>query len=144
MLKSLMHLSSTICSLFLLHIVKVDGAPSFIMQPTTAPRPRSKLDSLIYFPESVKAPNLQDDVSGGRSQFSLQEGDIEKGKEMADQQTEVDAEPENIERPVDLYKVIGLLLFKSVVKVYSSLLHESVLAKFSLIWTIMFSLYLFW
>lgn len=107
------------------------------MQPPPAPRARSKLDSLIYLPESVKAPKLEDDVSGGRSQFSLQEGRIEKGKEIADQEIEVDAEPENIERPVDLYKVFSLLLFKSVVKVYSSLLEESVLAKFSLIWTIM-------
>lgn len=85
---------------------RFDLIDPYMGKPTTAPRPRSKLDSLIYFPESVKAPNLQDDVSGGRSQFSLQEGDIEKGKEMADQQTEVDAEPENIERPVDLYKAI--------------------------------------
>ncbi|KAG5618376.1 hypothetical protein H5410_018200 [Solanum commersonii] len=76
------------------------------MQPPPAPRARSKLDSLIYLPESVKAPKLEDDVSGGRSQFSLQEGRIEKGKEIADQEIEVDAEPENIERPVDLYKAI--------------------------------------
>ncbi|MCD9645329.1 hypothetical protein HAX54_034184 [Datura stramonium] len=72
------------------------------MQPPPAPRARSKLDSLVYLPDSVKAPKLKDDVSGD----SLQEGHMEKGKEMVDQEIEVDVEPENIERPVDLYKAI--------------------------------------
>ncbi|KAL3343038.1 hypothetical protein AABB24_026872 [Solanum stoloniferum] len=91
--------SSILCKRF-------DLIDPYMGKPPPAPRARSKLDSLIYLPESVKAPKLEDDVSGGRSQFSLQEGRIEKGKEIADREIEVDAEPENIERPVDLYKAI--------------------------------------
>lgn len=85
---------------------RFDLIDPYMGKPLPAPRARSKLDSLIYLPDSVKAPKLEDDVSGRRSQFSLQEGHIEKGKEMADQEIEVDAEPANIERPVDLYKAI--------------------------------------
>lgn len=90
------------------------------MQPPPAPRSRSKLDSLVFLPDSVKAAKLEDDVSGDRSESSLrlQEGRKE-GKEMVDQEIEVEAEPENIERPVDLYKVF-VFLSKSVVKVYCS------------------------
>lgn len=81
------------------------------MQPPPAPRSRSKLDSLVFLPDSVKAAKLEDDVSGDRSESSLrlQEGRKE-GKEMVDQEIEVEAEPENIERPVDLYKVFSLLV----------------------------------
>ncbi|CAN4086190.1 unnamed protein product [Withania somnifera] len=85
---------------------RFDLIDSYMGKPLPAPCARSKLDSLIYLPDSVKAPKLEDDVSRGRSQFSLQEGHIEKGKEMADQEIEVDAEPANIEMPVDLYKAI--------------------------------------
>ncbi|KAF3650585.1 G patch domain-containing protein TGH [Capsicum annuum] len=71
---------------------RFDLIDPYMGKPPPAPRSRSKLDSLIYLPDSVKASN--------------QEGHIEKGKEMVDQEIEVDAEPENIERPVDLYKAI--------------------------------------
>lgn len=81
---------------------RFDLIDPYMGKPPPAPRSRSKLDSLIYLPDSVKAPKLKDDVSGD----SLQEGHLEKGKEMVDQEIEVDAEPENIERPVDLYKAI--------------------------------------
>ncbi|XP_075107730.1 G patch domain-containing protein TGH isoform X1 [Nicotiana tabacum] len=79
----------------------------YMGKPPPAPRSRSKLDSLVFLPDSVKAAKLEDDVSGDRSESSLrlQEGRKE-GKEMVDQEIEVEAEPENIERPVDLYKAI--------------------------------------
>ncbi|XP_060204862.1 G patch domain-containing protein TGH [Lycium barbarum] len=90
--------SSILCKRF-------DLIDPYMGKPPPAPRARGKLDSLIYLPDSVKPPKLEDDVSGNRSQFSLQEGHL-GGKEMADQEIEVDAEPENVERPVDLYKAI--------------------------------------
>lgn len=82
------------------------------MQPPPAPRSRSKLDSLVFLPDSVKAAKLEeDDVSGDRIESSLrvQEGRKE-GKLMVDQEIEVETEPENVERPVDLYKVFSLLV----------------------------------
>ncbi|CAN4088286.1 unnamed protein product [Withania somnifera] len=85
---------------------RFDLIDPYMGKPPPAPPARSKLDSLIYLRDSVKAPKLEDDVSGCRSKFSLQEGHIVKVKEMADQEIEVDAEPANIERPVDLYKAI--------------------------------------
>ncbi|KAK4350407.1 hypothetical protein RND71_029720 [Anisodus tanguticus] len=84
---------------------RFDLIDPYMGKPPPPPRARGKLDSLIFLPDSVKAPKLEDDVSGDR-RHSRQEGHIEEGKEMVDQETEVDSEPENIERPVDLYKAI--------------------------------------
>lgn len=72
---------------FFEHLV-LNIAP-LILQPGTAPRARNKMDSLIFLPDTVKAVS-----------------DLQQAKkETPVEEPEVEVQVENVERPVDLYKV---------------------------------------
>lgn len=64
---------------------RFDLTDPYMGKPPPAPRMRSKMDSLIFMPDLVKAANPE---------------------EVADRELEVEVEVENVERPVDLYKAI--------------------------------------
>ena len=70
-----------------------------LLQPAAAPRARNKMDSLLFLPDTVKAAS----GSGARQVSDLQEPEKEP---------EVEVEVENVERPVDLYKVKRVCLRK--------------------------------
>lgn len=76
-----------------------------LLQPPPAPRMRSKMDSLIFMPDLVKAANPEETAMLNKVQSSVPQSDSEfKNKEVADREIEVEVEVENVERPVDLYK----------------------------------------
>lgn len=91
--------------MFLLMLKNLMFYPS-IRQPATAPRARNKMDSLIFLPDPVKAAS-----GSGASLSARQASDIQ---ETSVQEPEVEVEVENVERPVDLYKVKkkGVLLLE--------------------------------
>lgn len=76
------------------------------MQPPPAPRIRSKMDTLIFMPDSMKAKNIDETVINRDSLATLKSDAQGINKDVADKEIEVEVEVENVERPVDLYKVI--------------------------------------
>ena len=76
------------------------------LQPPPAPRIRSKMDTLIFTSDSVKGTKVDEPVTSKKdispSQLSTNK-DITKS--ITENEMEGDVEVENIERPVDLYKV---------------------------------------
>lgn len=75
------------------------------MQPPPPPRLRSKMDSLIFMPDSIRAANVEEQNSGKQTSTSAQG---KKDRETAEKEAEIEVEVENVERPVDLYKVMPL------------------------------------
>lgn len=77
------------------------------MQPPPAPRIRSKIDSLIFTSDSIKGTKVEEPVTA-KDISPLQQytnKDITKSIPENENETDGDVEVENIERPVDLYKV---------------------------------------
>ncbi|KAL3512313.1 hypothetical protein ACH5RR_025030 [Cinchona calisaya] len=86
---------------------RFDLTDPYMGKPPPAPRPRSKMDTLIFMSDPVLATNVEEDVTLGRDQSSLSQVErVEKGRDTVDEEIEVDLDAENIERPVDLYKAI--------------------------------------
>lgn len=75
-----------------------------ILQPPPAPRARSKMESFVFVPDSTKAAKVQECVTMASDLSSVAELDRE---EATDKGIEVDVKAENVERPVDLYKVFS-------------------------------------
>lgn len=77
------------------------------MQPPPAPRVRSKIDTLIFTADSVKAKSVEETATENRDSFAIPQS-VTQGvsKDVADKEIEVEVAVENVERPVDLYKVI--------------------------------------
>lgn len=74
------------------------------MQPPPAPRMRSKIDSLIFMSDSIEPTKSEQSV---KSLYSAPQSEApEVRRDVTDKETEVEVEVENVERPVDLYKVI--------------------------------------
>lgn len=74
------------------------------LQPPPAPRMRSKIDSLIFMSDTGKATKLEETVAANADPKS----DVHKiSTNEADKEIEVEVEVENVERPVDLYKVFA-------------------------------------
>ena len=66
------------------------------------------MDSLIFMPDSVKHAQVEETTKAyGDSLPVPQSGMEEISKKEADIEVEVDVEVENVERPVDLYKVLS-------------------------------------
>lgn len=64
------------------------------------------METLIFMPDPVVAAKVDDNTMLGVDQSSISEmGSGEKGKGIVDEDIKVEVEAENIERPVDLYKV---------------------------------------
>ena len=76
------------------------------MQPPPPPRFRSKLDSLISMPDYVKAAKEEENTN--LNKFSSTQADEQNGTNVMD--VEENVEVENVERPVDLYKVTFFLI----------------------------------
>ncbi|KAL2470149.1 G patch domain-containing protein TGH [Abeliophyllum distichum] len=86
---------------------RFDLTDPYMGKPPPAPRVRSKMDSLIFMPDSIKAANMEERVSTeGPSSLAPKVHGKEKGQEKVEQEVEVEVEVENVERPVDLYKAI--------------------------------------
>lgn len=60
------------------------------------------MDSLIIMPDLLKATKPEENARASLSQSENENNN----KEAADREDEVEVEVENVERPVDLYKVI--------------------------------------
>jgi len=77
----------------------------FYLQPPPPPRMRSKMDSLIVTSD-LKAMKMEEAFSADRNQpLALQFSPQEVSKDVVDRETEPEVQVENVERPVDLYKV---------------------------------------
>lgn len=65
------------------------------------------MDSLIFMPDPVVAAKVDDNDNTmlGMEQSISGMGSGEKGKGIVDEDIKVEVDAENIERPVDLYKV---------------------------------------
>lgn len=86
---------------------RYDILDPYMGKPPPPPRVRSKVNSLIFMPDSVKPPKLGETTTAFRDSLPVpQSGAEEISKEEADTELEVDVEVENVERPVDLYKAI--------------------------------------
>lgn len=73
------------------------------MQPPPAPRMQSKMDSLIFTADSVKSSKVEEAVTPSRG-LATSSDHLETKNDLSENDpTEV--EVENVERPVDLYKV---------------------------------------
>ncbi|XP_024961360.1 G patch domain-containing protein TGH isoform X1 [Cynara cardunculus var. scolymus] len=83
---------------------RFDLIDPYMGKPPPPPRSRSKLDSLIFMPDYVKAATeeeraISNSISSPASQLGEKEGTTTLGIEDK-------VEVENVERPVDLYKAI--------------------------------------
>uniref|UniRef100_A0A7N0VCU4 Uncharacterized protein n=1 Tax=Kalanchoe fedtschenkoi TaxID=63787 RepID=A0A7N0VCU4_KALFE len=68
---------------------------------------RSKMDSLIFTTDSVKATKAEENVTLSKELLTSQPGyfENETNKDSSENGPEEEVEVENVERPVDLYKV---------------------------------------
>ncbi|XWS37204.1 hypothetical protein CRYUN_Cryun19dG0023000 [Craigia yunnanensis] len=86
-----------LCKLF-------DLIDPFMGKPPPAPRMRSKIDSLLFMPDSVKDVKPEEDVITN-SDLPVSQTDAQKTiEDVAGKEIEIAVE--NVERPVDLYKAI--------------------------------------
>lgn len=84
---------------------RFDIMDPYMGKPPPPPRPRSKMDSLLFMPDSVKSGKVEETTKGRTSLPGLSL-DIKEIDKEADEQIEVNVEVENVERPIDLYKAI--------------------------------------
>ncbi|KAF3437303.1 hypothetical protein FNV43_RR20056 [Rhamnella rubrinervis] len=77
---------------------RFDLTDPYMGKPPPAPRMRSKIDTLIFTPDSVKARDREETAKPSRDQRI--------SEDAAEKEIEVEVEVENVERPVDLYKAI--------------------------------------
>ena len=67
---------------------------------------KSKLDSLILLPDSVGAKNVERTVPSHRDLSSVFQSSVQETSSGTDtRDVEAEVKVENVERPVDLYKV---------------------------------------
>lgn len=86
---------------------RFDLIDPYMGKPPPAPRPRSKMDTLIFMPDPAVAAKVEENVMLGSDQSSLSKvGREEKDRDIVDEEIKVEVNVENVERPVDLYKAI--------------------------------------
>ncbi|KAK4487520.1 hypothetical protein RD792_005836, partial [Penstemon davidsonii] len=86
---------------------RFDLLDPYMGKPPPPPRARSKIDSLIFMPDSVKTASKEEDIATERSSsLHPQKDNRKQGKETTEKEVEIEVEVENVERPVDLYKAI--------------------------------------
>ncbi|OMO51958.1 SWAP/Surp [Corchorus capsularis] len=84
---------------------RFDLIDPYMGKPPPAPRMRSKMDSLLFMPDSIKGAKLEEDITN--RDLPVAETDAQKTiEDAAEKNIEVEVEVENVERPVDLYKAI--------------------------------------
>lgn len=80
------------------------------LQPPPAPRSKSKIETLIFTSDSVKATKEEETIIVKRDSYHIPQPEPQGiSKDVADDESggEVEVENvENVERPVDLYKVL--------------------------------------
>lgn len=76
--------------------------PVVNFQPPPAPRARSKMDSLLFMPDSIKSAKVEETVTPIADPLPMIKLDDEDTNKE-----ESKVEAENVERPVDLYKVLS-------------------------------------
>lgn len=81
----------------------------FHLQPPPPPRIKSKMDSLIFMSDSVKTTRLEESVAVNNRHSEPQSDAPAIRKDVNEKEIEVEVEAENVERPVDLYKVLCFL-----------------------------------
>lgn len=82
------------------------------MQPPPAPRKRSKIDTLIFTSDSAKATKVEEIPTASRDSLPTPRFDVQGiRQDMPRKEIEVVVEVENVERPVDLYKVLSVLKY---------------------------------
>ncbi|KAL0377055.1 UNVERIFIED_CONTAM: G patch domain-containing protein TGH [Sesamum calycinum] len=90
---------------------RFDLIDPYMGKPPPAPRARSKIDSLIFMPDSIKTANVEEHIRTEHpSSLVPQAHNGKQGGETTDKEVENEVEVENVERPVDLYKVHSLSL----------------------------------
>lgn len=86
-----------------------------LLQPPPAPRMRSKMDSLIFTSDSIKATRMEEPTTAKKSITPVQQSENQDvTKNIEENETELEVEVENVERPVDLYKVLYGELYPSL------------------------------
>ncbi|KAH7852238.1 hypothetical protein Vadar_022361 [Vaccinium darrowii] len=92
--------SSILCKRF-------DILDPYMGKPPPPPRLRSKMDSLIFIPDSVKPVKVEETAAAFTDSVSvLPPGSEDISSKEATGEFQNDVEVENVERPVDLYKAI--------------------------------------
>ncbi|KAH6769549.1 SWAP domain-containing protein [Perilla frutescens var. hirtella] len=85
---------------------RFDLIDPYMGKPPPAPRVRSKMDSLIFMPDSIRTATVED-VSVEQTSSSVpQANNGNKDRETTEKVVENEVEVENVERPIDLYKAI--------------------------------------
>ncbi|KAI3504729.1 hypothetical protein L1887_26412 [Cichorium endivia] len=80
---------------------RFDLIDPYLGKPPPPPRSRSKLDSLIFMPDYVKASTKEEKTISNNANLAGSQLDEKEGTSIED-----NVEVENVERPVDLYKAI--------------------------------------
>lgn len=64
------------------------------------------MDNLIFTSDSVRAKKVEEPLTANRDLFATPQFDVQGiSEDLNNKETEVDVEVQNVERPVDLYKV---------------------------------------
>lgn len=86
---------------------RFDLIDPYMGKPPPAPRMRSKMDTLIFTSDSVRAKKVEEPLTANRDLFATPHFDVQGiSEDLNNKETEVDVEVQNVERPVDLYKAI--------------------------------------
>ncbi|CAA0833284.1 G patch domain-containing protein TGH [Striga hermonthica] len=85
---------------------RFDLIDPYMGKPPPAPRVRSKMDSLLFMPDSIKTATVEEHVVNEQASSVAQTQKRKPGMETADKEIQDEVEIENVERPVDLYKAI--------------------------------------
>lgn len=83
---------------------RFDLIDPYMGKPPPPPRVRSKMDSLIFMPDSVKDTKLEETARASNKPSSVSQ--MDESKEVSNTDASVEVEVENVERPIDLYKAI--------------------------------------
>ncbi|XVF49810.1 hypothetical protein PTKIN_Ptkin04bG0045700 [Pterospermum kingtungense] len=83
---------------------RFDLIDPFMGKPPPAPRMRSKIDSLLFMPDSVKGAKTEDVITNRDLPAAAQTDAQKTIEDVAEKEIEIAVE--NVERPVDLFKAI--------------------------------------
>ncbi|XP_028753723.1 G patch domain-containing protein TGH isoform X2 [Neltuma alba] len=99
---------------------RFDLIDPYMGKPPPAPRIRSKMDSLIFTSDSVKDVRIEEPANAKKNISRVPQFENDNAtKKDAEHETEEEVEVENVERPVDLYKMMkgkDLMLSKRITK----------------------------
>ncbi|GAA0161887.1 hypothetical protein LIER_18102 [Lithospermum erythrorhizon] len=84
---------------------RFDLIDPFMGKPPPAPRPRNKMESFMFMPDSSKSAKVGESLNMDKDLLFTDQPSKERAMEPTEDLIEV-AEVENVERPVDLYKAI--------------------------------------